>query len=187
MEASLRRNKFSELRDRKPQIFVDLDGVLADLDGYYRETFGVDIDRSSPDQALFWNNINNYSRTAFGGHFYKELPLLSDALTLWRGVHMFHLNPIILTGGGDSRNYPETAEHKRWWVNKYLGYDVPMICCLSKEKAKHGQPGDILIDDWTKYRPVWQKMGGVFILHTSAEDSLRQLDEHYHDLLTGRG
>ena len=34
------------------------------------------------------------------------------------------------------------------------------------------QPGDILIDDWPKYKHLWEEAGGIFILHTSAAQSI---------------
>jgi hypothetical protein len=36
-------------------------------------------------------------------------------------------------------------------------------------------PGDILVDDYLKYRHLWEEAGGVFIHHTSASNTLRQL------------
>jgi hypothetical protein len=37
------------------------------------------------------------------------------------------------------------------------------------------RPGDILIDDWTKYQHLWLAAGGRWITHTSAENSVQQL------------
>jgi len=52
-----------------------------------------------------------------------------------------------------------------------------MIACASRDKCKFAKPGDVLIDDWTKYRDLWLAMGGRFITHTSAENSIQQLKE----------
>jgi hypothetical protein len=37
------------------------------------------------------------------------------------------------------------------------------------------KPGDVLIDDYIAYQDLWEDAGGVFILHTSARDSLDRL------------
>jgi hypothetical protein len=39
------------------------------------------------------------------------------------------------------------------------------------------RPGDILIDDFDKYRDLWIKAGGIFIHHTSAVASIHALRE----------
>jgi hypothetical protein len=38
-------------------------------------------------------------------------------------------------------------------------------------------PGDILVDDYLKYRHLWEEAGGVFVHHTSARHTIRQLAE----------
>lgn len=150
------------------RLFVDLDGVLADMDGYYLQQFGESSVRSNPrPPARFWSNIRRH------GTFFRELPLLPDARELWQGVE--HLQPTILTGVPS--RIPNVEEHKRAWVAQHFGLHVPVICCASVDKRRHGRPGDVLIDDWHKYQNLWVEMGGVFILHTSARTSLERLAE----------
>jgi hypothetical protein len=38
-------------------------------------------------------------------------------------------------------------------------------------------PGDVLVDDYLRYRELWVKAGGIFIQHLSAAESIRQLAE----------
>ncbi len=150
------------------QLFVDLDGVLADFDGFYLRHFGTTLDRfSESDPPGMWDNIRSH------GRFYREMPVMAGAYELWNGVQ--HLNPIILTGV-PYYQVPEAEGHKREWLRENFGADVRVICCKSKDKRLHGKPGDVLVDDWFKYRHLWEEMGGVFILHTSAKDSLAQLE-----------
>jgi len=54
---------------------------------------------------------------------------------------------------------------------------VEVRCCLAREKCLHASPGDILVDDWDKHRKLWLKAGGIWIAHTSAADTGRQLTE----------
>jgi hypothetical protein len=54
-----------------------------------------------------------------------------------------------------------------------------MICCSSPEKKNYMKPGDILVDDWPRYRDLWENAGGVFILHTSAVDSIERVKAIY--------
>lgn len=146
------------------RLFIDLDGVLADFDGQYERCFGIHLDRNAEDPPGFWDHIRAH------GSFYRDLPLLPDALDLWRGAKRLHPSPVILSGV--SKNVPESREQKAAWIKEHLGPDVPQLFCASRDKRMHGRPGDVLIDDWHKYRGLWQEMGGVFVLHTSAADSL---------------
>ena len=52
---------------------------------------------------------------------------------------------------------------------------MPVITCMSKDKYKHCTPGAILIDDRDATRDSWEGAGGVFVLHESVTDTLRQL------------
>jgi hypothetical protein len=36
-------------------------------------------------------------------------------------------------------------------------------------------PGDVLVDDYLRYRELWENAGGIFIHHVSAKESIRQL------------
>lgn len=158
------------------QIFVDVDGVLADMDTYYESLFPHKIDRGdTSSDKIFWRNIGNYVQD--GGRFYYELPLFDDAKELWEGVKKFCPNPIMLTGGGDKK-YARTTEDKLAWRDKYFP-GAEMIVCLSREKCLHGKAGDILIDDWLKYRHLWQGMGGLFLHHSTAKNSLEVLKYFY--------
>lgn len=53
-----------------------------------------------------------------------------------------------------------------------------MITTLSKEKRSHAKRGDILVDDFLKYRCLWEEMGGIFIHHKNAADSIREVGKH---------
>jgi hypothetical protein len=149
------------------QVFLDLDGVLADFDSFYAQHFGVQINRNMPeDPPGLWENIRSH------GTFYRDLPILPDALDLWHGVK--HLNPTILTGV-PYHQVPTAAVQKRTWVRWHFGVEVPIICCRSRDKWTYGQPGDVLVDDWVRYRHLWEEMGGVFVLHTSTAATLERL------------
>lgn len=160
------------------QIFLDCDGVLADMDAYYTTLFGEVIDRTTKDKEQdrrFWRNITKYCTS--GGRFYYELPLMPDALELVEGVKKFCSKPIILTGGDDKKLTHITGD-KLAWRDKYFP-DLEMIVCKSREKCLYGKPGDILVDDWEKYKSLWEDMGGIFYTHYDAADTLMGLDVLY--------
>ena len=147
------------------QLFVDCDGVLADFDKGYKETFGVLPDKTIDN--VDWKQVRNKEG------FYESLPPMPDMEELWGYIAGY--DPIILTGVPSS--IKEAPENKRAWVRKHLGPRVPVITCLSKDKCLVAKPGDILIDDWTKYQQKWLAVGGRWITHTSSIESIIQLNE----------
>lgn len=146
------------------RLFIDMDGVLVDFDRGYELAVGV-RPVYAHDESLDWTPLLALP------DFWLTLPPMPDAYMLW-GVARQH-QPTILTGV--PKVFPGTAEQKRQWIAKNLVEDVPVITCPSREKFKHGRPGDVLIDDRPKCGKPWVEMGGVWIVHTSAAESLRQL------------
>lgn len=145
-------------------LFVDMDGVLADFDAGYEQRFGV-LSCKGADN-VDWALVR---RTP---GFYRDLPPMPDFDELWNGISRYR--PIILTGV--PRSVEEAADNKRAWVDRVIGKDQPMIACASKDKSLHMRaPGDVLIDDWEKYRHVWIGRGGRWITHTSATESVAAL------------
>ena len=148
------------------QVFVDLDGVLADFDTGYERIAG-----SKPDKRA--DNVDWQKIVAVPG-FYADLSLMPDAKRLWDFLSLYlEKKPIILTGV--PRSVPEAGTDKRVMVTRNFGADTTMLWCPSAEKCKYAKQGDILIDDWTKYQHLWLAAGGRWITHTSAESSIRQL------------
>jgi hypothetical protein len=151
------------------QIFLDCDGVLADFDSAAIRLFAGQHPRHAREhhgEREFWHRI----RTA--GQFYRDLPLLPDAMELYRAVR--HLHPIILTGcpvGGWAE------QQKRGWVAEHFP-GVEIITCRVKEKFMHMKhPGDVLVDDFLRFKEIWEEAGGIFVQHTSAANSIRKLAE----------
>lgn len=147
------------------KLYVDMDGVLADFDTGYERIIGIrpDKEKDNVDWALV--------RSVPG--FYRDLPLMPDADVLWRAIAP--LNPAILTGV--PKSVPEAAANKFEFIEKHSEVfgNAECICCLSKNKWQICRSGDILIDDWEKYRKRWIDAGGRWITHVSAEQTLRQL------------
>jgi hypothetical protein len=151
--------------ERVAQMFVDMDGVLADFDSGHEAAFGYRSDKLADN--VDWSKVR-----AFSG-FYQGLPPMPDMHDLWAYIKMYR--PIVLTGVPSS--VTEAPDNKREWIIKHLGPRVEVRCCRSSEKCLHARPGDILIDDWTKYRHLWLAKGGRWITHMSAAETIRSLRE----------
>jgi len=154
------------------QLFVDLDGVLADFDAGVYETTGSFPHQLSP--RTMWPAL---ARTP---DFYARLPWMPDGKELWAFVSP--LDPVILTGlplGKWAR--PQKLE----WCRRELGEEVPVITCMSREKPRSAQdwindhsadaPTPVLVDDRPRILQKWESIGGIFVHHTGAQNSMRQL------------
>ncbi len=153
------------------QLFLDCDGVLADFDKFFVDNYQMNPREYEKvyGQPKFWYEIEN-----FDGGFFRQLPKMPDADELVDAVR--HLNPIILTGAPKGSTWP-APQKLAWRDEHYPG--IPMICCQSKVKYTHMVEGkhNVIVDDWFKYKSVWEDNGGTFILHTSAKASLDELKQ----------
>lgn len=162
----------AEERAASYQLFLDLDGVLADFDRGVQDVTGK-LPTEQSARAM-------WPRLAKTPRFYAELPWMPDGQQLWEYVRPHE--PMILTGvpfGGWA------AEQKREWCARELGAEVRVITCWSKEKAQTAHAelrsrGEetmipVLVDDREKMRAPWESHGGLFILHTAAESSIQAL------------
>ena len=96
---------------------------------------------------------------------------MADMQELWAYIERYR--PVVLTGVPTS--VPQAADNKRAWIRNHLGSHVEVRCCRSREKCLHSSPGDILIDDWEKYRALWIAKGGRWVTHYSAVETIRSL------------
>ncbi|HVC51283.1 MAG TPA: hypothetical protein VND87_04605 [Stellaceae bacterium] len=147
------------------QLFVDMDGVLADFDRHHEAVFGQVSDKIA-------DNVD-WAAIRAARDFYLGIPPMADMEALWARIERY--KPIVLTGVPAS--VPEAPDNKRGWVLRHLGPQVEVRCVRSREKSHHAAPGDILIDDWEKYRHLWIAAGGIWITHRSAAATAAALDE----------
>lgn len=144
-----------------PQLFVDQDGVLANLDAHYLHHFGKPAAHPGAFSAEeFWGAVNSVPG------FWLTIPPFDGLREFWDAMVSLHGKPVILTTISSDRLAPDyIEEHKRRWVAQYLGPDVTVITCRGKDKRLHCRPGDILIDDWDHHAKSWLDAGGYFIHH----------------------
>lgn len=163
-------------------IFLDLDGVLADFDTAHERAFGYRPTRWPQDENANWKGIETAK------DFYLHLPLMPGSRDLFGWAveiskQCGYQPPTILTGIPVSVD--AAANNKRRWVATYFGPNVSVICCRSRDKYKHGKPGDFLVDDYLKYRAAWLGMGGFFIHYTDAVSAIKKLKDNCYASLGG--
>ncbi|HZU51067.1 MAG TPA: hypothetical protein VE968_04245 [Sphingomicrobium sp.] len=147
------------------RLFLDADGVLADFDEGAKRLLGMAPQEyeARHGRGAFWK------RLARAKNFYGTLPEMPDAQVLFRAVQ--HLQPTILTGlpiGGWAA--PQKVE---WAAAHFPG--VPIITCMARDKHRHMNEGDVLVDDRENHRLAYEAAGVIFVHHRNAEESLRRL------------
>jgi hypothetical protein len=50
---------------------------------------------------------------------------------------------------------------------------------MARDKRDHAKEGDVLVDDQDKHRGLWEEVGGVFIHHKTARQTIEALREYF--------
>ena len=151
-------------------IHLDMDGVLADLEGTYFKLSGNTPD-SFDDKKDFWKDISKYQ------NIFAVLEPMPDADLLVSSI-LFNYNIEILTAIPLRKTFPTAESDKEEWIKKNFSHGWKFkIGPHAKDKKNHCRPGEILIDDHKPNIDAWIEAGGIGILHTSAISTLGILSE----------
>jgi 5'(3')-deoxyribonucleotidase len=151
----------------KYQIFLDLDGTIADFDEYFKFIVGIypdQYEKENGDNSI-WAEINDID------HFWAKLPLIPGAEKLIRILKKYNLT--ILTAPSD--RVSQCKSDKLQWVRKYVGGNIPVI--FEKQKEKYSGKNGILIDDMLRQINNWKNKGGIGILYKSTPGVIIQLEK----------
>ena len=159
-------NKFLFEAKQKFNIYLDLDGVLTNLEGAVSKlglgTFD-ELEKRSP--GLVWKLIAKE-----GVKFWSQMEWMKDGRKLWDYVKHY---PVTILSA-PTKN-PSSIKGKNIWINIELGKDVKRIIVPRKEKKNYANQHSILIDDMVKNISEWKTDGGIGILHEDAETTIKKL------------
>ena len=146
----------------KSEIYVDMDGVLADFFGEWKKLVGKDwreIGKDELEPAL--KKIRDEE------DFWLNIPLTSNAKKLLGIIKQVKGNYKILSS--PLANDPKSEPHKREWIEKNLDFFPPTEVIITKDKAKYATTPDgtpnILIDDYGVNIAAWESAGGIGFKH----------------------
>lgn len=139
------------------ELYVDMDGVLADFFGEWAKLIGVDS----------WRNIKNIEpaleKIRQQKDFWINLPMTSNALQLLSAIKAYKGKYNILSAPlpGDKNSEPQ----KRAWIKKNLSSFPPEKIIIDHNKAAYatqpdGTPNG-LIDDFGQNVSKWEAAGGI--------------------------
>jgi 5'-nucleotidase len=145
----------------KTEVYIDMDGVLADFFSAWEDLMGVDhykkIDnienalQAIRDKDNFWLNLEPTPNAG------KLLALVKEL----KGDYNILSAPL----AGD----PRAEKHKKMWVAKHLKQFPPKNVIITTDKENYAKQSDgtpnILIDDFGQNIAKWNQAGGIGIKH----------------------
>jgi LysM repeat protein/5'(3')-deoxyribonucleotidase len=160
-ESLQRSNLVEESLGDKTEIYIDMDGVLADFFSAWEDLMGVDhyrkIDnvenalQAIRDKDNFWLNLEPTPNSG------KLLALVKEL----KGEYNILSAPL----AGD----PRAEKHKKMWVEKYLKQFPPKNVIITADKQLYAKQADgtpnILIDDYGSNIAKWNQAGGIGVKH----------------------
>ena len=151
-----------------PQIYCDMDGVLADFEK------GV--------EDLIGGKFNDDRWYELPDDFFLTLEPMPDAQRLWGFIGKY--DPFILTaiprasrGPISKRAAMDKARFMKRWFGVTQDRRYPVMRADKMRFAKDGRDGrpNLLIDDHSKNIAQFKSAGGIGVHHTSAANSIKQL------------
>jgi 5'(3')-deoxyribonucleotidase len=166
------------------EIYVDMDGVLADFFGEWAKVMKVDhyskIDNVDINVALQKIRDTN--------DFWLNLPMLPQAKQLLslikkvKGSYNICSSPLA--------DDPNSEPHKREWIKKNLSFFPPKEVIITSNKPKYATQSDgtpnILIDDFGKNVNAWEAAGGEGFKYKDHkfERTAKELQQHMNEPAT---
>lgn len=164
--------------DAVPEVYVDMDGVLADMFGEVAAHHGVKNWRDA--RKVRRQNNSKIDKIAKKPGFFKHLKPLPNAGKLIRGVLSITDDYNILSSPLLS-NVEQSSREKAEWLQRHLRKNPPRSVLFDHEKFKFAKQADgtpnILIDDYDTNIKLWEANGGIGILYkdTECDRALKQL------------
>ena len=145
---------------RESEIYVDMDGVLADFFGAWKKLIGTDW-REIKDLDSALQKIRDKD------DFWLNIPVTKNAMNLLSLIKGLKGKYNILSA--PLPNDPKSEPHKREWIEKNLSAFPPSKIIITSNKAVHATQADgtpnILIDDFGKNIAKWEAAGGIGFKH----------------------
>ena len=158
-------------------IFLDMDGVVADFNGYAKELVGYTAPgKRYPEED--WDKIKANPR------LYREIPVIEGSEYFVERVRQLANEndmPLkFLSAVPRQNDVGWVFWDKIEWVKTYFPGIPLWFGPYSRDKHVHCVNGDILIDDREDNIQDWTTAGGIGILHTDFITSIQELEGVLH-------
>lgn len=155
-------------------VYIDMDGVVADFDEYAARTLGL-----PPSAGIY--PYDKWQKIAANPRLYRDLIKTEYADRLVEECQDLALTKeyeiLFLTAVPKGNDVKWSFYDKILWAQKYFPQIPVMFGPYSKDKWRHCQPGDILIDDRQSNIDEWRAAGGIAIHHVDIDATLYELSK----------
>ncbi len=135
-------------------IFIDMDGVVADFDGYAHRTLGIESKPGFRFDQNDWYKLRQHS-----DRIYSIIPVLPNAYELVSKLKEFReqygVELRFLTAIPKENDMGWAFWDKMEWACKHFPGIPVWFGPYSTDKQHHHKPGDILIDDRVSNIEQW--------------------------------
>ena len=153
------------------KVYLDMDGVLTDFEGKYRELFDTDpaLVRQNKARCKNWEHFVKEES-------FKKLNWFPGGQKLLMYLKNKHVEVEILSSSGGQRFHNEVKEQKEYWLHKHNIHYKANIVSGRRHKKEYAAPNHILIDDTEDNIHQFKEAGGLGIYHTDIDKTLQALD-----------
>ena len=153
-----------------PEIYCDMDGVLADFHK------AIDLLYGKHDPMTQLSDEITSDLTVAHSNFFATLPWMRDGKALWKFISKF--KPNILSAAPQGW-LPNAIPDKKIWIARHLR-PAPQQIFIGKRSEKRNYAtkagtANILIDDYYRNIKDWTAAGGIGIHHTSTANTIVEL------------
>lgn len=173
--------KIFEVQKQMPHLYLDMDGVQADLFHAVAKRERVDHWDDIPDQDEAITRLSLQGPEAVY-ELFRNLDPLPGGQTIIKWLHDNKIPFTVLSA--PLRNEPEASkEAKRDWLDQY-NPGTSQTAIFTKRKFQYavtdGKP-NVLVDDFNYYLQSWVNKGGIGVKHSdgTTEHTIQQLEKIY--------
>jgi 5'(3')-deoxyribonucleotidase len=176
---------------KKPTLYLDMDGVLADFNVAAQEILQASNAEMQQAEATGRWSDHEWRKLVEQQNFYLNLPKMPLADEMVDLALRFRDNldydVKILTAIPSGNDMPEAFHDKIDWINRHYGtYGFRVhFGPYSHDKSRHCQSSDdILVDDRASNCAEWQAAGGTAIQVTeNYRQAVIELESLFHSLM----
>jgi hypothetical protein len=158
------------------KIFVDMDGVLSDFEGRYRDLFNTEPGEKRDDK------FSERWRILVDEEHFASFDLFSGAAKLIDYLDSkVSIQKAILSSTGGFIDHDAISDQKREWLWAF-GIEYPAIFVPGKQyKPGYADADSLLIDDTLSIIKNFQNAGGHAIHHTNVDETISFIEGWLND------
>ena len=153
------------------QIFIDMDGVLADFELGLTDALGYKVSLKDKKDVYA-----EQKRMLTAQRIFRNLKPLPDAWKLVDYCMTSGIHTEVLTTAGTINRDLVVKDKIDWIKNHIHPYWTIIPTFKGSQKAAFAHKKAVLIDDRERNIKCWVDAGGIGILHITADETIEQLD-----------